>query len=136
DPPRHLHIFSPRSLRGVVERAGLSCKTVRTTARYARFAWSASTSIRSSGGRANSGRARGFARAQSLAFQLYEHLLVSWGRDAGEEIVLIGGPPCRLCSTYSPRFLSIAFDRTARPTCGLLRQAGWAKRQRTTSQRQ
>jgi SAM-dependent methyltransferase len=93
DPPRHLHVFSPRSLSGVVERAGLSCKTVRTTARYARFAWSASASIRSSGGRADSGRARGFARAQSLAFQLYEHLLVSWRRNAGEEIVLIAGTP-------------------------------------------
>jgi SAM-dependent methyltransferase len=93
DPPRHLHVFSRRSLRVVVERAGLSCKIVRTTARYARFAWSASSSIRASGGKADSGRARGFARAQSLAFQLYEHLLVSWRREAGEEIVLIAGAP-------------------------------------------
>jgi 2-polyprenyl-3-methyl-5-hydroxy-6-metoxy-1,4-benzoquinol methylase len=44
DPPRHLHVFTRRSLAEAARLAGLRQPTVRTTARGARWAWRASRS--------------------------------------------------------------------------------------------
>jgi hypothetical protein len=92
DPPRHLHIFTSRSLSLSAARAGLACTTLRTTARNARFAWSASSSLKRGQAHADIDRSRGLVRAQSLAFQLFEHVVVSSRGSGGEEIVMVAVP--------------------------------------------
>jgi 2-polyprenyl-3-methyl-5-hydroxy-6-metoxy-1,4-benzoquinol methylase len=83
DPPRHLHVFTRRSLAEAARLAGLRQPTVRTTARGARWAWRASRSpIRQS----RPGRARG---VDAIAFQCLEHALLRFG--VGEELVLEAG---------------------------------------------
>jgi 2-polyprenyl-3-methyl-5-hydroxy-6-metoxy-1,4-benzoquinol methylase len=87
DPPRHLHVFSPRSLASAARRAGFQSSSIRTSARAARFAWTASRTIGSTG-RANVGRIRGPLRWQSVAFQALESVLITGWQSAGEELIL------------------------------------------------
>ncbi|MGB9924874.1 MAG: class I SAM-dependent methyltransferase [Methanothrix sp.] len=88
DPPRHLHIFSPQSLRLAAERAGLRVQEMRTTARTARWIYAASSCIRRDGSLpgGSPGRAGVRMRLQGLAFQAIEH-----ARGGGEEIVMVAG---------------------------------------------
>ena len=95
DPPRHLHLFSSRSLALVAQRAGFESKGIRTTARSARFAWTASRTIGSTG-RANVGRIRGPLQWQSLAFQALESAVLPVWPSAGEELVLTASPQPRM----------------------------------------
>ncbi|MBC7260975.1 MAG: class I SAM-dependent methyltransferase, partial [Chloroflexi bacterium] len=73
--PRHLHIFSPQSLRAAAERAGLLVQEVRTTARSARWMHAASAIIRRDGSLPHGSPARAGVRMrlQGLAFQAIEH---------------------------------------------------------------
>ena len=92
EPPRHLFVFSPATLRTCAERAGLQVRQVRTTARGAFFIWRACRRLRR---QARSTRAppRGWEWLYSfegLFFWALEHALVK-ARPWGEEIVLIAG---------------------------------------------
>ena len=95
DPPRHLHLFSARSLALVAQRAGFESKGIRTTARSARFAWTASRTIGSTG-RADVGRIRGPLQWQSLAFQALESAVLPVWPSAGEELILTASPQPRV----------------------------------------
>jgi len=88
DPPRHLHIFSPHSLRAAAERAGLLVQEMRTTARSARWMHAASAIIRRDGSLPHGSPARAGVRMrlQGLAFQAIEH-----ARGGGEEVVMVAG---------------------------------------------
>lgn len=90
EPPRHLFLFSPRTLQECAEQAGLRVLKLWTTARSAHWICSASYSIRRNGTLPG-----GLLQRQSLwlqfagfVFQLVEYGLC-WVTDAGEEIVLI-----------------------------------------------
>jgi SAM-dependent methyltransferase len=90
DPPRHLFLFSPLTLRACVERSGLQVLELRTTACSGRWIWAASLLIRRNGTLPG-----GSPKKQSLwlrlagqAFQALEHGLC-WVTDAGEEVVMI-----------------------------------------------
>jgi len=86
--PRHLHLFSPRSLRACAERAGLRVGEMRTTARSARWMYAASAAIRRDGALPGGSPARTGMRMrlQGLAFQAIEY-----ARGRGEEIVMRAG---------------------------------------------
>ncbi|MEN3036859.1 MAG: class I SAM-dependent methyltransferase [Candidatus Methanosuratincola petrocarbonis] len=81
--PRHLHLFSPRSLRTCAERAGLRVSDLRTTARNARFMYYASAIIRRDGALPGGSPARTGMDMRGFAFQAIEH-----ARGGGEEIVM------------------------------------------------
>lgn len=88
--PRHLFVFTPRTLRACATRAGLRIELLRTSAKAGRFIWQASQLLRRRGllpgGRPNS--VHWTFKVQSVAFWLAEHLLLGI-RPVGEEIVLI-----------------------------------------------
>ncbi len=92
DPPRHLFLFSPHSLRTCAERSGLQVLELRTTARAARRRWAASKLIRKNGALpSGSPKAQSlWLRLEGLVFQAVEHGLCMV-RDAGEEVVMFAG---------------------------------------------
>ncbi|MDP8957356.1 MAG: class I SAM-dependent methyltransferase [Actinomycetota bacterium] len=83
--PRHLFIFSPRTLQACAERSGLRVDEIRTTARSARPIWEESRQLRLA--RSN----EVWVRPRSIAFWFVEHLL-SKAAPCGEEILMIAGP--------------------------------------------
>ncbi|MBT9168834.1 MAG: Malonyl-(acyl-carrier protein) O-methyltransferase [Syntrophomonadaceae bacterium] len=97
DPPRHLFLFSPHTLRTCLERSGLQVLELRTTARTARWMWAASCLIKRSGA-LPSGSPQNLRpglrlglRLGGLMFQIVEHMTCWAKKDAGEEVVLIAG---------------------------------------------
>lgn len=88
--PRHLFLFSPRTLRVCVERSGLQVIELRTTARSARWMWVASNLIRRKGTLpGGSPKEPGLRlRLEGLAFQAVEYGLCMV-RDTGEDIVMM-----------------------------------------------
>ena len=93
DPPRHVMLFSAASLTEVAQRAGLEVERLRTSARYARFAWSGSRSIATSRhGRGERGKPGGLRRVNSVAFQVAEHVLGTVWPTSGEELILVARP--------------------------------------------
>lgn len=85
DPPRHLHLFSPATLRACAEAAGLAVRSLRTSTLSAAQTYVVSRSIRASGHAS-------LARSTSLrgrAFGLLEDALHAVRGDSGEEIVLV-----------------------------------------------
>lgn len=91
DPPRHLQLFCPSSLRTALTESGLVDVRVWTTARNARFAGSASLEIgRSTDERATTGPPSVPRRVAGLLFQILEHALLAVDASAGEEVVATG----------------------------------------------
>lgn len=90
DPPRHLYLFSRRTLMACAEQAGLNVMNVRTTAGRAHSTWAASRLIRRNGTLPGASLERQGLRLQleALAFQAVEHALCHV-MDAGEEVILI-----------------------------------------------
>jgi SAM-dependent methyltransferase len=91
DPPRHLYLFSPESLRVCVERLGYQVEVLRTTARSAWEIWYSSRLIRRTAGTSGTlpARLRKSAQFESMIFQFVEHLLCLLKCRLGEGIVLI-----------------------------------------------
>ena len=89
DPPRHLVLFSPKSLRACAERAGLRVRSLWTTSKGACFIWTASRLIRRDGKllRGTPQRPSLWLKLEGLAFWAVEYLLCL-ARNLGEEIVL------------------------------------------------
>ena len=88
--PRHLFLFSPKSLRACAERAGFVVQNLRTTSKGARWIWAASRLIRRDG-RLPGGlvwRLGLWLRLEGLAFWAAEYTLCRVGR-FGEEVVLV-----------------------------------------------
>jgi len=91
EPPRHLYLFSPLTLRACAERAGLQVIKVWTSSRSARFIWAASRLIRQNGALpgGSPGRQGLWLQLTGLTFWIVEHILCQMRKNAGEEIVLV-----------------------------------------------
>ncbi len=90
EPPRHLFLFSPKSLRVCAQRAGLQVQALWTTSKGARYFWAATRLIRRDG-RLPGGQfqQQGLLRLEGLAFWAVECALC-WVGQFGEEVVLVG----------------------------------------------
>ncbi len=89
DPPRHLYIFDERSLRSVLERAGLHINTQRTLSRKARWAWHASRMIQASQRPTHEHAPRPVSqRTAAWLLQLSEHASAPFTA-AGEELYAV-----------------------------------------------
>ncbi len=90
DPPRHIHCFGPRSLRGCAERAGLRVERLLTAANLARSTWKAGRQLRREGTlpglQITGGGPAGMAG--SVAFWLLEYALSRFTA-CGENLVLV-----------------------------------------------
>lgn len=89
--PRHLFLFSPRSLKICAEMAGFHVKMLKTTAQSARGIWAESRFIQKNGALPDGSTQliSLYLKIQGMAFQILEHVLLAFQRDIGEEIVLI-----------------------------------------------
>jgi len=89
DPPRHLFLFSPKSLRACAERAGVGIEDLRTTAKSARWMWAASRLIKRNGWLPEgSPQRQGLQlKLEGLAFWAIEYAL-NYFLPLGEELVL------------------------------------------------
>jgi 2-polyprenyl-3-methyl-5-hydroxy-6-metoxy-1,4-benzoquinol methylase len=90
EPPRHLFLFAPDTLRACSERAGLRIDRLCTTARLAPGIWRESARIRHRQftGQTQDERAGWGIRQWSRLMGLYEHVFANH-RGAGEEVVLV-----------------------------------------------
>jgi 2-polyprenyl-3-methyl-5-hydroxy-6-metoxy-1,4-benzoquinol methylase len=82
EPPRHLYLFSPNSMRKSIGRAGLRVRVLQTSARMGRAIWSESRKIEDKNG-----------SMLALLFQAYEHALCHLRPDCGEELFAVASPP-------------------------------------------
>jgi hypothetical protein len=89
DPPRHLHLFSSKTLVQLAERAGLRVRSCRTTIRDANGLYIASKAIRHKGFHQMGAKAERGLYYQARLFQLIEWGLKKFRPSLGEEIVLI-----------------------------------------------
>lgn len=91
EPPRHLQLFSLRTLRTCTERAGLQINRLYTTARGARSMWVASKLIlRNDSLPGISPKNLGWPlHLKGRAFKLLECGLLPLRQNIGEEIVLL-----------------------------------------------
>lgn len=83
EPPRHLHIFSPKALRLALAAAGFTNVTVKTSSRNAGGIYDASAVIRAEGNL--KGREVPHQKGSAL-FALKESILCSLGAQKGEEL--------------------------------------------------
>jgi SAM-dependent methyltransferase len=92
EPPRHLFLFTPKTLRLSAERAGLHIETLRTTARLAPPMWMESARLRDKrlAGQAGDKTAGWAVHMWTRVMGLYEHIFGNI-RAAGEEVVLVAG---------------------------------------------
>ncbi len=90
DPPRHLHLFSPRTLAACVEQAGLRAVRTWTSASAARFFWVPSHLTHRTGSAPLETllHLNWRIRLGSVAFQLLESIWCLF-REAGEEVIII-----------------------------------------------
>jgi len=89
DPPRHLHIFSPDSLRRMVAESGLTTETLRSTARWAEGVWTLSSFIRRDGATQMEREGNWRMKLRSVLFLWMESFTLHSDRTAGEELLLV-----------------------------------------------
>lgn len=93
DPPRHLMIFDPSTMRRLVEQAGFEVEWLKTTARGARSAWTVGRYLQReprwnvAGGPPSVG-----SHVKAIPFQLWQRIAISTGRQVGEELVVQARP--------------------------------------------
>jgi SAM-dependent methyltransferase len=85
EPPRHLHVFTPESLRTVAVRGGFPEPGLRSSARIAAYLSAQSRKFAQGG----SGPDDGPTEAVDRAFQKAERRALSTDPWAGEELILI-----------------------------------------------
>ncbi len=88
DPPRHLHLFCVQTLRISVERAGLSVKSLHTSALNAPSVYYVSRVVRIRGS-FNLSETLPRRTLGGYAFRFAENVIKSFRENAGEEIVLL-----------------------------------------------
>lgn len=88
--PRHLFLFSSRSLRTCTERAGLRVQRLWVTSKIARWIWSVSRLIRQKGKLPGGSpvRINPWFKLESFMFGMMEYMLCAFGVEIGEELVL------------------------------------------------
>lgn len=89
EPPRHLYLFSLRTLKACCDRAGLQAQTLRTSAQSAAWIWAASQTSRTPG-RVFTSENKWRLRLRGLAFQAREDAALQTSERAGEELVFVG----------------------------------------------
>jgi SAM-dependent methyltransferase len=89
DPPRHLHLFNPTSLRRAAEKAGLTVFNLITTVREADGLFRASRDIQRTKRHVWGSRHPWPVHRFSKAWQFAEWLLLKAGLNRGEEIMMI-----------------------------------------------
>ena len=89
DPPRHLHIFTPASLRSLLHRAGFHRMKLLTTIRDADLVFVASRSIQRTGRYEMGATLPRIARVWGRAMQAFEWVLLRVDHDAGEELAAV-----------------------------------------------
>jgi SAM-dependent methyltransferase len=89
EPPRHVHLFTPKSLAACAQAAGIGIKSLWTSARLAPGIWIESRAIskRKAGDMKKMGSLSG-----GLAFLLWERATQALRADAGEELFFVGTP--------------------------------------------
>jgi SAM-dependent methyltransferase len=92
DPPRHLMIFNPPSLRRLASSAGLEIQWLVSTARRARNAWTLGRRLSYSATWDMSRPPALISSIVAIPFQLWERLLIRAGREVGEELFMIARP--------------------------------------------
>lgn len=94
DSPRHLHLFNSASLRRAAEAADLSICKITSTVRDADSVFRASSDIQSSGYHKWGFRHSWLVRSWSKILLLIEWVLLKFGLELGEELMMI----CEPCS--------------------------------------
>jgi 2-polyprenyl-3-methyl-5-hydroxy-6-metoxy-1,4-benzoquinol methylase len=92
EPPRHLHIFTPRLLGEIARRAGLRVVSTGSTAVNADYLLNATMSIAAAVGDEKNGVGGGWNirhAPRSIVMQYREHFALRRNPDAGEEAFLI-----------------------------------------------
>ena len=89
DPPRHLYLFSPKTLEACFEMAGLRVQLLRTSARIARWNWQASETIRLHSVFRDS-CLTWRRRLHGFVFQALEEVQLRRSTSTGEELALVG----------------------------------------------
>lgn len=92
DPPRHLQIFTPQSLRSTAERAGLKIQHAGTSAANADIFFGGSESIQNwvaTDGESDSSRINVLRAFRAIMFQYRESIRLRSEPLVGEEIVLV-----------------------------------------------
>jgi SAM-dependent methyltransferase len=90
DPPRHLYLFSPRSIERCAQQAGFTSNSVRSVARLAPFIWTTSKHIRRNGKLPCliMPKSNKFMKYQAKMFLIYEYYLCKF-KNVGEELLLV-----------------------------------------------
>jgi 2-polyprenyl-3-methyl-5-hydroxy-6-metoxy-1,4-benzoquinol methylase len=92
EPPRHLRVFSPRTLKAYVEKFGFRQVLLRTSARLTRAIYRASRLNRANAG--VSYETIGWKLwIEGLLFQAFEEMACLLWKNAGEEILLVAARP-------------------------------------------
>ncbi len=91
DPPRHLHVFSLPSLRGLAEKAGFQRQVASTTIRATDWAFMASKSIQRTGKYAWGSAQPLHVQLWARAMQMAEWAILKGKPGLGEETVLMAG---------------------------------------------
>lgn len=93
DPPRHLMIFDPPTMRRLLDEAGFDVDWLTTTARGARSTWTLGRHLsRESVWDSASGPPSVGSHVTAIPFQLWQRLVISSGRHVGEELVVHARP--------------------------------------------
>lgn len=92
DPPRHLYLFSPRTLRQAAERAGLHVLSLRSTARTAWVYGALSRAIQRTGRGEMSELGRPTSLLYGILYQLCLRYHLRHHPEAGDELLLCARP--------------------------------------------
>ena len=93
DPPRHLMIFDPPTMRRMLDQAGFDIDWLTTTARGARSTWTLGRYLRrASRWDTDAGPPSVTSHVTAIPFQLWERVVIASGRPAGEELVVQARP--------------------------------------------
>jgi SAM-dependent methyltransferase len=93
DPPRHLMIFDPPTMRRLLDQAGFDVDWLRTTARGARSTWTLGRHLtRRPQWDVATGPPSVGSHVTAIPFQLWQRIVISSGRQVGEELVVQARP--------------------------------------------
>jgi len=93
DPPRHLIIFDPPTMRRLLNEAGFDIEWLVTTARGARSTWTLGRHLtRELRWDTSAGPPSVRRHVSAIPFQLWERVVISTGKQVGEELVVHARP--------------------------------------------
>jgi SAM-dependent methyltransferase len=93
DPPRHLMIFDPSTMRRLLDQSGFTVDWLRTTARGARSAWTLGRHLsREALWDVDAGPPSVSSHVKAIPFQLWQRIVISSGKQVGEELVVQARP--------------------------------------------